>query len=184
MVTRRGAARGRDASAVETELRRRRPRGFVSRAAGCLCVAVALSSGCAAQRAEPGPATATESPAPAPEPAGTPWEDARRRGNDFRAIGQEPGWFLEMDFDGTTHLATDYAQTHYRMPTPSPHPYERAPTATYAARLDDTRITVVIADLPCEDVMSGERFPHTVTVYVGDEELSGCGRYLTAARPR
>lgn len=147
-----------------------------------LALFAGAATACAPAVHESQPAPEAEEGARQPvEANATPWERARAHGYDFRAIGQEPGWFLEMDFDGMTHLATDYAQTHYRMPTPSPHPYERAPTTTYAARLDDTRITVVISSVACEDVMSGERFPHTVTVYVGDEELSGCGRYLTEA---
>lgn len=112
------------------------------------------------------------------EAAGTTWDEARLLGFDFRAIGQEPGWLLEIDFDGMLHLATDYAQTHYYVATPASAPGDAADTAVLSARSDGVPIIITIASRPCEDVMSGEPFPRTVTVRVGEDELSGCGRYL------
>src|SRR5688572_27332616 len=55
---------------------------------------ILMAWGCRAERRAEGPtlnevATSTERP--------DPWREARGRGIDFRAIGQEPGWYLEID---------------------------------------------------------------------------------------
>ena len=35
-----------------------------------------------------------------------PWEEARRRGVNFRAVGQEPGWYLELQHDQSGQLGS------------------------------------------------------------------------------
>jgi putative lipoprotein len=105
-----------------------------------------------------------------------PWQDARERGVDFRALGQEPGWFLEIDDGRSMRLVYDYAEREATRPGPTPT-IEQGKT-TYAAATGSHRLIVVIDDRPCQDVMSGEPFPSTVTVTIDGRELRGCGRSL------
>jgi putative lipoprotein len=137
-----------------------------------------------------GPSAAPPSDAPAPaeasEPARPqppdPWEDARTRGIDFRALGQEPGWFLEIDRERWIRFFYDYAER--QATTPVPQPERRGTTTTYDAATDAHHLQVVIEEAPCMDVMSGEAFPNRVTVVLDGRRFDGCGRTLAdAANP-
>ncbi|MGH9816401.1 MAG: META domain-containing protein, partial [Candidatus Acidiferrales bacterium] len=63
--------------------------------------------------------------------------------------------------------------------TPAPEPVQDASaTVTYTARTDAHELVLVVRETPCQDVMSGEPFPYTVTVGLDGKELKGCGRTL------
>ena len=105
-----------------------------------------------------------------------PWEAAKERGIEFRALGQEPGWYLEID-DGTSmRLVYDYAEREAI--TPVPDPTVEGGTTTYDAKTEAHHLRVVIEERPCSDVMSGQRFPRTVTVSIDGRTLMGCGQEL------
>lgn len=105
-----------------------------------------------------------------------PWQQARERGIDFRAVGQEPGWLLEIDRDGAMRLLYDYAEREATVPTPAP--VASGGRATYTADTGEHALTVVVEERRCQDVMSGEPFPRSVTVTIDGRELRGCGRAL------
>jgi putative lipoprotein len=106
-----------------------------------------------------------------------PWQEARDRGIDFRALGQEPGWFLEIDRERWMRLLYDYAEREAT--TPVPLPVTKDGTTTYDAVTEAHRLRVVIDDRPCSDVMSGETFDRAVTVTIDGRTLLGCGRQLS-----
>jgi uncharacterized membrane protein len=110
----------------------------------------------------------------------TPWEEARRRGVEFRAIGQEPGWSLDIDQGGMIEYAGDYGQTRISVPTPDAERDTAARRTSYAVRSDSHDIAIVIREEACQDVMSGEAFTHAVTVRADGKEVRGCGRVLVA----
>jgi uncharacterized membrane protein len=126
--------------------------------------------------------TARVQPA-APPPADTadtadPWHEARARGVDFRAIGQEPGWFLEIDDDAAILFAYDYGTERTSMPAPEPYRDESTGRITYRATSGPDELVIIIEAEPCFDTMSGEAFDRTVTVSLGAREYRGCGRVL------
>jgi uncharacterized membrane protein len=105
-----------------------------------------------------------------------PWSDARARGVDLRAIGQEPGWYLEIDHGTSMRVVYDYAERQASLPAPEPVTSGR--TTTYDAETSEHRVRVIVDERPCSDVMSGEAFPCTVTVEIDGRTLRGCGRPL------
>ncbi len=105
-----------------------------------------------------------------------PWQNAGERGIDFRAVGQEPGWYLEIDDGKSMRLFYDYAER--LAATPVPVPVSNGGTTTYDAVTEAHRLRVVIEERECSDTMSGERFPRTVTVTLDGRSLHGCGRSL------
>ena len=114
---------------------------------------------------------------PARDPATRdPWEAARRRGIDFRALGQEPGWFLEIDEGRSMHLVYDYMER--QVTTPAPPPTRQRASAVYSASKGPDTLEVLVERRPCQDGMSGFEFPYTVTLYINRRELRGCGRSL------
>ena len=105
-----------------------------------------------------------------------PWREARERGIDFRALGQEPGWYLEIDNEKSMRLLYDYAER--QATTPVPAPVSAGGVTTYEAVTELHRLRVDIEVRPCSDAMSGEAFPSTVTVVIDGRTLHGCGRFL------
>ncbi len=105
-----------------------------------------------------------------------PWQEARDRGIEFRAVGQEPGWYLEIDNEKSMRLVYDYAERQATMPVPAP--VSSGATTTYDATTEAHRLRVIIEERSCNDGMSGEAFPRTVTVEIDGRSLRGCGRPL------
>ena len=105
-----------------------------------------------------------------------PWEAARTRGIEFRALGQEPGWYLEIDEGTSMRLVYDYGEREAT--TPVPPPIVEGRTTIYEARTGAHRLRVEIEDRRCSDVMSGAAFPRTVTVTIDGSTYTGCGREL------
>lgn len=111
-----------------------------------------------------------------------PWERAKRAGFHFRAVGQEPGWFLEIRDGERIHLTLDYGETLITTPVSLPEVDPDARTATYRnpEGLSPLDFQITIEYEPCRDPMNGELFPATVTVeFPGSgRAYSGCGRPL------
>jgi putative lipoprotein len=112
--------------------------------------------------------------------AENPWEEARLLGVEFRAIGREPGWTLELDEGNTLRYVGDYGSTEFLTPEPEPILDTATGTATYRAQSEGRALEVVVRESPCSDAMSGEAFSHSVTVRLDSTEVSGCGRVLDA----
>lgn len=106
------------------------------------------------------------------------WEEARLRGVDFRAVGNEPGWHLEIDFGKRIRMVTDYGNRRHSFPAPAEPPDPNAAQTTIRARTGDHRLEVVITSEPCRDSMSGEKFEATVRATLDGISFSGCGRRL------
>jgi uncharacterized membrane protein len=108
------------------------------------------------------------------------WLDARERGVTFRAIGQEPGWLVEISGDRTMRVVTDYGAVEFIIaPVPRAVVDATTRTTTYSARADGSDVQVRIRDVPCADTMSGQRFSATVTLSVNGISHHGCGRTLS-----
>jgi uncharacterized membrane protein len=102
------------------------------------------------------------------------WELARAGGVDFRAVGQEPGWLLDIHTRGIIKFAWDYGQQYAEFAIGEPtYPQEGA--TRYEANSDGRTLVVLIRRAPCADAMSGESFPSTVQVTIDGQTLRGCG---------
>jgi putative lipoprotein len=111
-------------------------------------------------------------------PAKAIWEHAKLNGVDFRATGNEPGWYLEISNQRDILLVTDYGQTSFSFRSATLKSEPHAESATYHARNNGDSVEIVIIARPCRDTMSGEAFSSTVSVTVNDKRLAGCGRPL------
>lgn len=106
-----------------------------------------------------------------------PWADARRRGVAFRAIGNEPGWHLEIVPGRQLLYVGDYGAQ--RLVVPDPGERVEGTVHRYHAVTESAELWVEIDTAgACFDTMSGEAFPASVTLTVDGRSLSGCGRYL------
>jgi uncharacterized membrane protein/membrane-bound inhibitor of C-type lysozyme/heat shock protein HslJ len=108
-------------------------------------------------------------------PSKVPWADAARRGVTFRALGNEPSWYVEIFADRlavVTDLGTNRTELAH-----SGAAVEGGRT-TYRAAADGREATVVIERRACADSMSGEGFEAAATVTFEDRTFMGCGRFL------
>ena len=103
------------------------------------------------------------------------WHAAKLRGVAFRAIGQEPGWLLEITNGEEILLLTDYGKNKQSYPYVEPRE-DKAARKTVFQLNDNTK--VLIEGKSCNDTMSDESFEVTVTVVQGEKKLQGCGRAL------
>ena len=104
-------------------------------------------------------------------------EDAKLRGADYWATGNEPGWTLEIAWD-SIRFVTAYATEHYRFGTPAPAVDTAEKRTTYRASADDHTLTVTITYVRCGDSMSDEEFEGTVELQFDNTILRGCGQVL------
>ena len=116
--------------------------------------------------AEPSDASSTDSV----------WDKARLRGVSFRAIGQEPGWLLEITTGIEILLVTDYGENRNSYPYAEPRVRQDERRTEYL--LNDGDLVIEIRDEPCMDSMSGERFSVSVKITTAQRTLEGCGRML------
>lgn len=111
------------------------------------------------------------------KPEQLPWAEAKARGIDFRATGNEPGWLLEMDADLQIEFVGDYG--NYRVITPVPVPDLDSPQrSSYHAVTESHDLLLTIETKPCQDSMSGMQFPQQVRILLDGRAYHGCGRSL------
>ena len=106
------------------------------------------------------------------------WEDAKLRGVDFRAIGNEPGWNLEIIQNEKIVFVGDYGQKRYAFSTTGPSTDQQSRTTVYEAQNDKHDLSVIIIGRRCHDTMSGEAFETTVNVILDGKIYRGCGKAL------
>jgi uncharacterized membrane protein len=134
----------------------------------------------------PQPATQEEAPtAPSTEAATNPaaaalaemptWETARAAGVDFRAVGQEPGWIVDIYAQDRIVALIDYGETRLEFPRSEPtYPVEGA--TRFESQANGHTLAITYRRAPCADAMSGEPYPSTVEVVIDGRTLNGCGK--------
>jgi len=104
------------------------------------------------------------------------WEDSKLRGNDFRATGNEPGWYLEIGEGGKkTLLVTDYGDDKYELRLPKPFTSNASHSTRYRIK---GFLDILIEGRKCIDSMSGDRFESKVRVKINGKTYKGCGKSL------
>lgn len=147
--------------------------------------ALVLALSLAACSQPPAP-TPTETPAPpaaeAPQITAAEalarmpsWDGARAAGVDFRGVGQEPGWIVDVYTQERIRLTWDYGESTADFPLPAPS-YPQEGATRYESAMNGRTLAVTIRRAPCQDAMSGEAYPSTVEVVIDGRTLSGCGR--------
>lgn len=103
------------------------------------------------------------------------WEGARAADVDFRAVGQEPGWIIDIYTQNRIVALLDYGETLIELPRAEPtYPVEGA--TRYETQGGGHTLSLTIRRAPCEDAMSGQPYPSTVEVVIDGRTLQGCGR--------
>ena len=107
----------------------------------------------------------------------TPWVDARARGATFRAVGQEPGWHIEVHPERLV-MVYQYGERQVVVPNPGVVEDPELPIRRWHAITEAHELLLVAQDRACTDVMSGTIYPVTADVTLDGRNYSGCGRDL------
>ena len=105
----------------------------------------------------------------------------KKEGIDFYAVGQEPGWTLDLDFE-KEFIFSSYDGTRLKaLSVPSD---DQGNLSIYRVSSDDGEMIVQVSSGECADVMSGQKFTHSVTVIIKTAAATeakifkGCGDML------
>jgi uncharacterized membrane protein/membrane-bound inhibitor of C-type lysozyme len=109
-------------------------------------------------------------------PERAPWADARRRHVDFRAVGHDPGWSLEIQRDRQLHLVGDDDSLRVITPDPGEQLVEQGRVYHTVTERNDLRVEIV--EESCTDSITGETLASRVVVAIDGITLYGCGRNL------
>jgi putative lipoprotein len=104
-----------------------------------------------------------------------PWHAARLRGVAFRAVGNEPGWLVEVLPAQRLSVQLDYGVRRLALPAPAP---VQKDGATVWATGGDAPVTLRARRGACTDAMSGEAFEASAELVVDGKTYTGCGRFL------
>ena len=110
-----------------------------------------------------------------------PWDGVffeLARDRDFRAIGQEPGWQLEIRQGAEMRFTYDYGKGTAVTPASRVRVDSSTGTRTYHAVAEANDLRVEIVPVSCADSMSGRPFPATVSVTLNGKTFRGCGEEL------
>jgi putative lipoprotein len=102
---------------------------------------------------------------------------ARARGVDYRAIGQEPGWLLDISAEEAFRFEYAYGTEHVELPYVPPHRLEEG-RIQYRVADGQEELMIHIHPENCRDAMSGFAYPDIVTVQYRGHTYRGCGRPL------
>ncbi len=95
---------------------------------------------------------------------------------DFRAVGNEPGWHLEVTAGEKIVFVGDYGNIRYAFDTPEPLIDQRSRMTTYKVKGAKHELSIMIEGRPCNDSMSHEPFEATVSVVLDGKKYRGCGK--------
>lgn len=110
-------------------------------------------------------------------PRESSWKAARVRGVDFRAVGQEADWTLEITEGEQINLSGGPGQDTIKTTVLSPQIKDNK-RRVYHIQTPSHRLKVEIIDKPCRTAEDGTALPYTVTITLDGKTLQGCGRAL------
>jgi uncharacterized membrane protein len=108
--------------------------------------------------------------------AASPREAAQLRGVTIRALGQEPGWVLEVVPRRWVHMRGDYGA--FDILTSVPEPFSDGDALVYESGADENALRLRLYQRPCQDSMSGKAYPLTAVVHARGRQFDGCAESL------
>lgn len=107
-----------------------------------------------------------------------PWEKAKERGVHFRAIGNEPGWLVEIRDEKTIKFVNGYGDIEIKAPVDDLWLGPAGEDKIYYVENDIVQFQVIIMKKKYEDNMSGEKLPYQVRVVFPNKSYVGGGKLL------
>lgn len=107
----------------------------------------------------------------------SPWDDARSRGVAFRAVGNEPGWLVEIGQGDapSLHAQLDFGSRKLDIASVQPRAKGDGWTGKSA---NGTQVELITERKPCQDD-AGATFDVTAQLHAGGKTYTGCGAFLS-----
>ncbi len=105
------------------------------------------------------------------------WNEATARGIAFRAVGNEPGWFVEVNPGDAPrlHATLDYGERKIEVTKVQ----ALSGLLGWAGRTaDGTEVRLLVERAACQDGMSAELFEAKAELTVASQRYDGCGAFL------
>jgi len=106
------------------------------------------------------------------------WQQAKEEGIQFRAVGNEPGWLVEVKSDQKIKFVNDYGNLEIKAPVDDLWLGPAGEDKIYYIENDVIQFQVIIMKKSYQDSMSGEVFPYQVRVVFPNKSYVGGGRLL------
>ncbi len=110
----------------------------------------------------------------------SPWDRAADDGITYRAVGQEPGWLVEVTDADDGQAAALTAHLDYGQQLVEALDMQRDGDSYSGSTATGTPVELTVEQRECADPMSGERFRTAARLVVGGEAYEGCGAWLSA----
>lgn len=102
--------------------------------------------------------------------------ERRAAGIQWRAVGQEPGWIVDIKADGGLEAQLDYGQR--RISTPPANREGENGTTRWTAQTEAGSLDLTVTRGACSDTMSDDRYWFSATLVVDGQTLRGCAQPL------
>jgi thiol-disulfide isomerase/thioredoxin/uncharacterized membrane protein len=110
------------------------------------------------------------------QPGGFPEPAASGAPVRFHAIGQEPGWTMDVATGHNVDVIADYGSKTATFKAPARLSLQGA--SSFAVAEGKSSLAVSIVKKACEDAMSGKPYAYTVTMTLDGKRYEGCGEAL------
>lgn len=107
-----------------------------------------------------------------------PWEEAREEGIVFRAVGNEPGWLIEVNQDESIKFVNHYGSMEIKVPVDDVWLGPDGEDRIYYVENEVIPFQLIIMKKQYKDTMSGEVFPYQVRVIFPEKSYTGGGKML------
>lgn len=94
----------------------------------------------------------------------------------FHAVGQEPGWTLDLVPGGSIDVVADYGEKRARFAAPKS--FDPAAATSIARSAGGRALSVSIERKACADAMSGKPYAYTVRMELDGKRYDGCGEVI------
>lgn len=110
----------------------------------------------------------------------SPWDLAADNGVTYRAVGQEPGWLVEVTAGEGDEAAALTAHLDYGQRLLEVLDLQREGDSFSGSTATGERVELAVEERECADPMSGERFRTAASLTVDGQQYEGCGSWLSA----
>ena len=110
------------------------------------------------------------------QPGGFPETAAPGPTVHFHAVGQEPGWTMDIATGRDVEVIADYGSKTATFKAPARLALEGA--SSFSAAQGKSSLAVSIVKTRCEDAMSGKPYAYAVTMTLDGKRYEGCGETL------
>lgn len=106
------------------------------------------------------------------------WQEAKAEGVQFRAVGNEPGWLVEIREDQRIKFVNNYGDLELKAPVDDLWIGPVGEDKIYYVENDAIQFQVIVMKKDYQDSMSGEKLPYQVRVVFPNKSYVGGGKLL------